>query len=400
MDSRSRTILLAAMLVTFVTGSIHAFSVFLSPFEDSLHLPRAKISLIYSFALIFLTVSVLFGYRVYDLVKPGYMIFLACLGAATGLIVTAYSSNWWGLFVGYSLLFGTTNGLGYGYVLQLAGRAIPGSKGFAMAAVTAAYAVGSVVFSLLLAYRVENYSLASAFVTMAIVIVTGGAISAVVMHACRVQYALSGDMPMAKNRSSVSSTSGENPPLILLWLAYGCSVFAGLMAIGHAAGIVQTLGGIYSRAIWGAVFIGIGSSLGGFLVGSVISSRNMNACLIGLPLTSALFLGALVYVSQPDIAIIVLAGIGFTYGALIAVYPYAISVYFGDELGPKVYGRIFTAWGFAGLAGPWSAGKLFDYTGNYSSALTVASVIAIVSSVVIFYISRQFGTQSVSSRPP
>jgi OFA family oxalate/formate antiporter-like MFS transporter len=300
MDSRSKSILLAAMLVTFVTGSIHAFSVFLGPFEDLLHLPRAKISLIYSFALIFLTVSVLFGYRVYDLVKPGYMIFLACLGAATGLIISGYSRSWWGLFIGYSLLFGTANGLGYGYVLQLAGRAIPGSKGFAMAAVTAAYAVGSVVFSLVLAHRIENYSLASAFITLAIVIVTGGAISAVVMQACRVQYALSGDTPVASNRSSAS---GGLSSLVLLWLAYGCSVFAGLMAIGHAAGIVQTLGGIYSRAIWGAVFIGIGSSLGGFLVGFVINTRNMNAWLTGLPLASALFLCILVFVGQPDIAI-------------------------------------------------------------------------------------------------
>jgi OFA family oxalate/formate antiporter-like MFS transporter len=72
------------------------------------------------------------------------------------------------------------------------------------------------------------------------------------------------------------------------------------------------------------------------------------------------------------------------YGALIAVYPFAIAEYFGETLGPKVYGQVFTAWGFAGLAGPWLAGKLYDLTGAYQFALATAGGIAIIS-MVTFY---------------
>ena len=128
---------------------------------------------------------------------------------------------------------------------------------------------------------------------------------------------------------------------VLLWLSYGCSVFAGLMAIGHAAGIIQTLGGDYRLGVWGAVCIGIGSASGGFFIGAVISRRNMDTWLLALPVVSAAALLGLGLVDWPGPAIALLSVIGFAYGAIIAVYPYAISEYFG-ELGPKVYGRVFT----------------------------------------------------------
>lgn len=382
METQSRTVLVAAMLVTFVTGSIHAFSVFLIPLESLLQLPRAEISLFYSFALIFLTVSVLFGYRIYALVSPAIMIMIACTLTGVGLIVSAYGTTWWSIFFGYSVLFGTANGIGYGYVLQLVGRALPQSKGFAMAVVTAAYAVGSVVFSLVLAYFVENYSLTTAFLVLAGFIITGGFLSAALMKISNVRYTLSASTVQTGSEVSWSI-------VVLLWLAYGASVFAGLMAIGHAAGIVQNLGELYSVAIWGAVFIGIGSSLGGFIIGWVIRNENMNFYLTSLPIISALFLAILVFIDQPIMAIALLSVVGFAYGALIAVYPFAISVYFGDAQGPKVYGWVFTAWGFAGLAGPWSAGKIFNYFGQYDIALSVACSVAIFSSIIFLITAKR-----------
>ena len=78
LDSREQTVLVTCMLVTFVTGSIHAFSVLLAPLETLLALPRAEVSLFYSLALVFLTGSVLFGYLVYPRFSPPSFASLAC----------------------------------------------------------------------------------------------------------------------------------------------------------------------------------------------------------------------------------------------------------------------------------------------------------------------------------
>ena len=69
--NRGYLILAASMLVTFVLGSVHAFSVFIVPLEILLELPRSEISLIYSFALVGITVSVLLGYLIMPDWRPG-----------------------------------------------------------------------------------------------------------------------------------------------------------------------------------------------------------------------------------------------------------------------------------------------------------------------------------------
>ena len=45
------------MLVTFVLGSVHAFSVLIVPLEQALGATRAEVSLIYSFALLALVAA-------------------------------------------------------------------------------------------------------------------------------------------------------------------------------------------------------------------------------------------------------------------------------------------------------------------------------------------------------
>jgi len=98
----------------------------------------------------------------------------------------------------------------------------------------------------------------------------------------------------------------------------------------------------------------------------------------------------LVATTNATSAIFLLALIGFCYGSIIAVYPYAIAVYYGDLAGPKVYGQIFTAWGFAGLTGPWVAGRLFDVSQEYTLPLIFAAAFAVISALVMWVVSRRF----------
>ena len=74
MTTDYRLTLLASMLVTLVLGSVHAFSVFIAPLERLLLLPRSEVSLIYSLALVALTLAVLLGYRVYHLLAPAWLV--------------------------------------------------------------------------------------------------------------------------------------------------------------------------------------------------------------------------------------------------------------------------------------------------------------------------------------
>ena len=66
-------------------GSIHAFSVFIPEWENLPGASRASASLIYSIALVSLTLSVLLGYRVYQRLTPSTIFSLVGISAAAGL---------------------------------------------------------------------------------------------------------------------------------------------------------------------------------------------------------------------------------------------------------------------------------------------------------------------------
>ena len=377
MTIRPVNTLLAAMLVTFVLGSVHAFSVFLAPLEILLQLPRSEVSLIYSFALVSITLAVTLGYRIYERLPAWWMVIVTGVVAAAGLCLAAVASDWWTLLAGYSLAFGLANGVGYGYCLQLVGRVLPARKGFAMGAVTAAYAVGSIVFAQVFAWRIAVDSAGSALAAIAFAVLVASLFAALVMYRAGASYS----MPAASNGAAAGTAVQASWRLTgQFWLAYLCAVFAGLMAIGHAAGIAQALDADQQQAAWAAVTVGVGSAAGGFVSGGFVDRWPISRFLVGLPLLSA---GALLGIgASADLvaALSLLAVVGFAYGAIIAIYPVAISICFGDG-GARAYGRVFIGWGMAGLIAPWSAGLIFDNHGEYDLAMNIAAAVALLSAV-------------------
>ena len=100
--------------------------------------------------------------------------------------------------------------------------------------------------------------------------------------------------------------------------------------------------------------------------------------LVGLPLVSAIALLGIGLSDDAALTLALLAIVGFAYGAIIAIYPVAISICFGDG-GAQAYGRVFIAWGLAGLVAPWCAGFIYDVRGEYGLAMLIAALVALVS---------------------
>ena len=85
-EPRGLVVLLAASLLSCVLGSVHAFSVFLVPLEAQFDAARSSVSLIYSFALITLTLAVLAGHRVFAGRRAAPFVLIVSVLAALGLV--------------------------------------------------------------------------------------------------------------------------------------------------------------------------------------------------------------------------------------------------------------------------------------------------------------------------
>lgn len=369
-NDQGRLVLVVASAVSMVLGSIHAFSVFLVPLETAFNTSRATASLVYSFSLLFLTLAVLFGPTVYSRLRPSTIYLLVAFLGSSGAGLAGSAERLEFVFVGYSLVFGVANGLGYGFGLQFSARVNPDHPGLAMGVVTAAYAFGAV----LAPYGFELALTFSGFLSAMLVL---GSMVFLVGIAAALLIACSG----AQYSDEKIELGVHNLPwgrIATIWLAYGTGVAAGLMAIGHAAGIAATAnfpGWIAAVAIAGCNLLG--SLLCGWLSDRV-SHRSILAALASI---SALALLAIIIV--PALTIPFLGIVGFAYGGAIASYPAAIAALFPGESGPRAYGLVFTAWGAAGLLAPWPAGQIFDWAGSYTLALWIAAGLGVISAVSV-----------------
>lgn len=377
--SHNNLTVIACIALSTVLGSIHAFSVFVPQWELLEGRGRAGVSLIYSIALVSLTVVVLMGYRVYQSVSPFFIFLLVGIVASLGLFLSAVSSSLVSLYLSYGILFGGANGLGYGYALQLSGQARRSRRGLAMGLVTAFYAVGATVAPMLFVFLIGHGGNALALKVMsAIVLVVAIGAAALVRWS------------NATFESESASTRQALSPVLkrartLLWIGYGCAVAAGLMVIGHAYGIASWLGLNVTSVTWAATVVAFGNMLGGFSAGYYADRLSSRTLLFWLPLLTSLGLMLLVLPMDMTgvLVLIAIALVGYCYGAIIAVYPVAVADIFGTLSAPRIYGQIFTAWGLAGLLGPWVSGWLFDQTDSYNWALVTAILLSGVSIVAV-----------------
>ncbi|MGH1484292.1 MAG: MFS transporter [Geminicoccales bacterium] len=377
-------VLIAALILSLGLGSIHAFSVLLDPLEMRFSVSRADIAPAYSIGLASLTFAVLIGHRLFRLVSPAKLALLTYLIAAVGLAVASLGTHIFALWVGYGLVFGFANGVGYGFALYLTNLAFDRNRGLAMGSVTAVYAVGASGFAILIDNWIKLAGVDGALIALSTTLALCGVVAGAALWWSRYGVDLA-DQP---SDQTVQATVLDRPRLLLCWLIYGTGVAAGLMAMGHAAGIVTAADGTASDGVRGVIAITFANALGGFSAGYFADRRPAHILLATLGAASALALLMLAIATHTMLVIALLAVVGFTYGATIALFPIVTTLIFGRDDYARAYGKIFTSWGVAGLIAPWLAGDLYSRTDGYGIALLIAAFLAVSSGALSWLLAE------------
>ena len=108
-----------------------------------------------------------------------------------------------------------------------------------------------------------------------------------------------------------------------------------------------------------------------------------------MPLFTSAALGAtFVLPGSLWIASLAIGACGLTYGLNAVALPVIVSRLYGQKLFAEVYGKVFTAWGVAGILAPWLAGRLYDATGGYAASLAVSLVVSLVAALAAATLPR------------
>ena len=369
-------VIIACLLITFSMGSLHAFSTLIENIELQTAVGRMASSLVYSTAIVNVTIAVFFGHIIYRRLSSLSIIGLIAILPIIGIFIVN-TESWIGWITGYGVFFGLASGLGYGFSLYAVSNITPKEKlGLALGSVTASYAFGALIFSLLYPIFIDQFNFKAGY-SIGVILISTLTLVALILF-------LSSKIQLTANSTKKHEIQSTNPGFIRLWFGYYFGVFAGLLAIGHAVPIIKNVGGSTTIAITSISLMSLGSGLAGIYSGFLADRFGCKNPLIFILITSAFSLAILTIFIDIKLTLFLITLVATLYGAIIAIYPTLVAKLFGLEKSAWAYGRIFTAWGFAGLTAPSIAGFFYDHSDNYSSSLLLAAILSTLAAIIIW----------------
>lgn len=423
-------IALAGVVVMICLGTVYSWSLFVKPLIASFGWSNQDVSLAFELAIFFLGVGAVFGGRWQDRVGPRTVTITGVILWGIGNLLagagTAALGKWW-LYLTYGIIGGLGLGMAYITPVAMVTKWFPDKRGLASGMVVMGFGLGAFFYNQIVPRLASFASAAKAataytaardaaikahetfngaqyalpagmvhdvlrvFTVSGIVFIIIGGLCAMMLRNPPSGYTVPGALATAAS-SAYSYTPTEvlrMPQLYLLWLILFLNVTAGILIISNAVPIYSELTGA-TAAVAGATYgiVAVFNGLGRFFWGWVSDNigRNMAYVAIFAIQVVVFFLMANMH-SFAGVGIL-FAIVLLCYGGGFGVMPSFNADYFGTKYMGQNYGYILTAWGVAGVVGPFIAATVKDRTGSFAGALVPVAIMLIVAAVIPFFIRK------------
>jgi OFA family oxalate/formate antiporter-like MFS transporter len=389
--------LLLGLLSSTTCGMLlYAWSVFIRPLNAEFGWTRAEIAMAFAICCLVFGLMTFPAGRMSDKYGPRNVVMVGGLILGVGFVLSGFIQSKLQLYVTYGLIAGFGGGLIYLPPIATAPKWWPDRRALATGFAVVGLGLGSFLMGPLATYIITNPAMGWRYVfwycgvAMGIMALAAGAF----LQPPPKGWKPAGWTPPAPpagaaapkaTRDWTHEETTKDPKFWLLYLAYFCGSFAGLMVIGHIAGHGRDQGLTPMEAA-GAVsalaFCNAGTRvLSGWFV-DMIGIRVYFGILFALQVAGMLMLypsGGIYWALW-----LVAALIGWNYGAMFTLFPATCLQFYGPTAQGSNYGLLFTAWGLAGFAGPWVGGWLKDSTGTYYIPFIAGAVVCAIAALIIF----------------
>jgi MFS family permease len=163
-----------------------------------------------------------------------------------------------------------------------------------------------------------------------------------------------------------------------LYIACLACAFGVFVPFVHLAPYAMDHGIAKAPAVLLVSVIGVGSTVGRFLLGGLADRLGRPLSLVAM--FAGMALALVIWVSSSGFwPLAVFAFIfGTAYGGWVALLPAVVMDYFGGRNVSGIIGILYTSAGFGTLVGPAAAGFAFDFSGSY----TVPILLSIAGNVI------------------
>ena len=161
------------------------------------------------------------------------------------------------------------------------------------------------------------------------------------------------------------------------------------MVLSQAAAIAVAFGASKSASLLATTGV-TGAIAGARVLGGWLIDRlpvsHVAACAQVIALVGAI---ALTLLPSAEVAILTLVLIGVGYGLISGVTAGAVASYWPKADFGRIAGRTYIAWCLAAISLPVLAGRLYDLTGGYETAVMVAGGANLLAVLVALTLPRQ-----------
>jgi OFA family oxalate/formate antiporter-like MFS transporter len=390
---------------------LYAFSVFIKPLRTEFGWTATQVGLAYAIVVLVFGLMTFPAGKLSDKFGPRPVVVIggAILGIGFYLVSTLKGAGDLSkLYLYYGLIAGFGGGMVYLPPIATAPKWWPDRRALATGLAVVGLGLGSFIMGPLATSMINNPAIGNGsalpvfkYVGMAMFVMA--IIAGLCLSNPPAGYKPAGWNPPAPKAGAPKVgrdfTFGETIRSIQFWLlyaAYFCGSFAGLMVIG-----VMAAHGNYEMSKEAAALAGVAvkelpaevtksiamqaaiatSCLNGanalvrVLIGAIADKTGTRICFLVTFVLQVVAMLVLFPVGKTLFLLCIVAIIlGWNYGAMFTLFPATCLQYFGPTAQGSNYGLLFTSWGLAGFISNLLAGRMFDMFGTYSMSFIIGAI--------------------------
>lgn len=383
-------IALAAIGLHISIGSVYAWSVLTRPIMADMGFTLSQTTWTFSLAILMLGLSAGFLGSFAEKIGPKKSGLLAMLFWVTGLLGTAYAlsiHNLTLLYLFYGIIGGIGLGIGYITPVSTLVKYFPNRPGFATGLAIMGFGFASLIAGPLMQYLVAQVGLVDTFIILGVIYLVIMGASSLYLKAPQPKH----PTRTTKDKSAMyvhthgmlANDAMKTWQFGALWWVFFINITCGIGLLSLASPMAQEVIGMTPTAAASLVgIIGIFNG-GGRIAWSTISDylgRAQTYILFFIIEIVAFYL--LAQTNSPLTFQILILLIITCYGGGFSCMPAYLADLYGIRQLSTIHGRILTAWGLAGIAGPMLVSYFHEAGYGYTTALKCFALLFVLNTII------------------
>lgn len=378
----------AGFMLIFLDGMLlYSFGIFLPYLNEGFGLSKTAGSSLFSVRCVCLAFSLAFAGKLIDKHDPRLVTFFGGLVAAAGLFLSSYATEFWELYITYSVMVGIGDGFLYIVPVTVISRWFLKKRALAIGIATTGVPLSGLVINPLTTWLIESFGYHSALVYLSVVFVVI-LCSTFLVRAKPSDMGLEpygqGDDPATRPTPEEAEwTAKEAFSTRAFWLMYlifflGFNTFlvviVNLFDFSISSGITPIV------ASGAPAAIGLGSIIGRVFFAGVVTNvikdvRILSVCYF----FQAASIILIFFVAEAWSLYLFGFLFGVFYSGWVPMFPTILGRFYGLKALGSIFGLFGTGFSIAAISGPLVSGLLLDATHNYQGALLYATLVSFVA---------------------